>query len=241
MFGRVLLAVGILLLLEARAEVLADPITYAFTGTFPSSSDINGVNQFSGTFTIDGSPTVTATGVTEGGSDVSITVNVGGQVVNFANMVGNIYSQATFNASSIAAGASNNPYGPTGPAVIAFGVDGSTETPTSSVTFGLSSYPVASPQQLANISSLSLPLESSSIYVTETSGQQYQRAFGAITSIELVSTPEPGTLVIFGAIAVSAIARRLDVHHKWNSVRSRQRERQHGADTRRCDGLGHDV
>jgi hypothetical protein len=62
----------------------ASPITYDFTGTFRGGT-VNGSNQITGSFTINADPILgsTASSLTESGSDVSITVNAGGQTFNW--------------------------------------------------------------------------------------------------------------------------------------------------------------
>jgi hypothetical protein len=216
--GRVLLAVIALAPIGARTNVVANPITYHFSGTFSDPrSGINGVNQFSGTFTIDGNPAVYGQNVYESGSDVSMNVGVGGQTFNLANDPLKQDASAYFSAGYIPLGASNNTFGQS---VIDFNVSGAIQTATTQMTVSMGFYCPGGPAQLGNLSSLSFPLETSSVYVTETSGQQGQWADGVISSIELVSTTEPGSFVIFSAIAVAAMARRTPRRRGTTATRS---------------------
>ena len=63
----------------------ASPITFAFSGTL--LEPVNGSSTFSGFFTVNSNPNPQTgfSSVTEQGSDVSATLNIGGQVIDYAN------------------------------------------------------------------------------------------------------------------------------------------------------------
>jgi hypothetical protein len=203
MLARLSFAIVVLIAHGAQQTVGASPITYDFTGTFGGQA-VNGVSQFNGSFTINGDPTVSSSGsVNESGSDVSVTVNMGGQLFNFVNQQ-NPDVVATFIAGELPTWIAN----PTGlPQDQAF-VYGATQSGNPIITFGMSFYSPAAADQLANLRNFSFPTGTSSVYVTDTSGTSYQWAEGSITSIDLVSTPEPSTLAVFAVLGIAAMVHR---------------------------------
>jgi len=203
MLARLSLAIVVSIALSTQRTAGASPITYDFAGTFGGQS-LNGISQFNGSFTINGDPTVGSSGsVAEGGSDVSLTVNMGGQVYNFVNQQ-NPVIVASFTAGESPAWIAN----PTGPPQDEAIVSGAIQSGNSLVAFGMSFYSPAAVDQLANLRNFSFPLGTSSVYVTDTSGGSYQEAEGTITSIELVSTPEPSTLAVFAVLGIAAMVHR---------------------------------
>ena len=96
MLNRLAFAAAMTVLISAPQLVVADPITYDFIGTLSQPAD--GVTTFSGSLTFNAIPTgadVSPGGayVTEAGSEVSLSLNLGGQVFDFQNNA--LYSPAT--------------------------------------------------------------------------------------------------------------------------------------------------
>jgi hypothetical protein len=210
MLTRLLLA-AVSIVLIAPMTAGATPITFDFAGTLNAA--INGTTQFTGSATINGDPTVSNWGtvsgeltnalVSESGGDVSITLNVGGQTVNFANNPQNPYTQATFQAWSVLQGIAN----PTGEPMVESLWYGAIQSGNPQATFAMSFYDFSANgvSTLSNLRNLNLPLSTGSVFFTATPGGQ---AEGTITSIALVSTPEPSTLAIFAVLGIAAIAHR---------------------------------
>jgi hypothetical protein len=85
--------------LAVPSGVLADAITYNFSGTLEGT--VHGTNQFTGSFTVNSNPVAIANfpppdyqasglfGAKESGSDVSVTFQVAGHVINFSNSAQN--------------------------------------------------------------------------------------------------------------------------------------------------------
>jgi hypothetical protein len=98
MLNRLTLVLALWALL-APGTAGADPITYDFTGTL--TEPFNGSKTFSGTLTINGTPPMSpyVPGVEEDGSDVSVSLSAGGQVLNFSNSPQNPLISAMFSAS----------------------------------------------------------------------------------------------------------------------------------------------
>ncbi|WP_435011547.1 PEP-CTERM sorting domain-containing protein [Tundrisphaera lichenicola] len=201
------LAVAIPLLVAGLAS--ASPITYAFTGTLQAPiQGLNGADQFSGTFTIDGDPTPNAqTGsVYEGGNDVAVTLKIGGQSFTFTN------SPTGLSSAEFTAGTSptwlNMPVGPRQDEIT---VNGNTSSADAKISFGMSFYNPASMDHLSDLRTLMINLGTGSSYITfgHNSADSYAGG-GNITSIGLVptSTPEPSTLAVFVVLGVVAMSRR---------------------------------
>ena len=204
---RLSLAVVATISLIVASPALASPITYAFTGTL--AAPLNGSNQFSGSFTINGDPSVSGNpgSVIENGNDVSLALNIGGQKFNIVNQA-NAPAAVSFTAGLSPSWIMN----PTGPqqdeALISAGMQST--NPLAKFNFGLSFYSPASSDQLDNLRDFSFPIASSSVFAIGTLGGSSFQTGGSITSIELVPTPtpEPSTLAIFAVLSVVAMTRR---------------------------------
>ena len=205
MLNRLAFAAAMTVLISAPQLVVADPITYDFIGTLSQPAD--GVTTFSGSLTFNAIPTgadVSPGGayVTEAGSEVSLSLNLGGQVFDFQNNA--LYSPATLFLEKLP-----GPYDESAQPSVLFSVF------TSSSQFGFWMKFVSPATNIpTNLATLSLPPSTSSVdIVTNNPGQGYVQSQGVISSIELVpSVPEPGTLAIFAALGVSAM---------WRTRRSR--------------------
>lgn len=202
MTGRLALALMATLLLGAQQPVWASPLTYDFTGTFNQPFD--GTTTFSGSFTINANPTVNAqtSSVFEKGGDVSLTLNLGGQVVTYVNTPQNP-SYVFFNTAAISpadgtasGGAPEDSFG------VSAGANGG------KLVFGIEFYALGGIAQLSNLRDLTLPLNTSSVYATEPASSPYQWANGVITSIEPASVPEPSAVVVSAVLAIAAVVCR---------------------------------
>ena len=208
MLNRLAFAAAMTVLISAPQLVVADPITYDFIGTLSQPAD--GVTTFSGSLTFNAIPTgadVSPGGayVTEAGSEVSLSLNLGGQVFDFQNNA--LYSPATLFLEKLP-----GPYDESAQPSVLFSVF------TSSSQFGFWMKFVSPATNIpTNLATLSLPPSTSSVdIVTNNPGQGYVQSQGVISSIELVpSVPEPGTLAIFAALGVSAMWRT----RRWRGVR----------------------
>jgi PEP-CTERM motif len=208
MLNRLALVVAVWVLVDTHRMVAANPITYDFTGTFQQPFD--GSTAFSGSLTFNATPTLQdATlqggGVAETGSDVSLTLNAGGQVFNFNNSPQNPTSSGvsvfpssplgTLPSVELSFGGRNSGAAGSGPA-ISFAV--------TMYDYGVAALPYS------NLASLSFPAYTSSVQLQElTAGGAISGGVGgALTSFEAVSTPEPSTLVVFAGLGLAALLRR---------------------------------
>jgi hypothetical protein len=178
--------------------VSAGPITYDFTGTL--SQPVAGTQTFSGSFTINGNPTVApgSPGVTENGSDVALTLNLGGQVIQYVNTARDP-SYVTADAVIVPTWLEVPPGSPT----IGFSVSGGNNGGTYPFSMRFSSPGGA--DQLTNWGSLSFPLYTSLVYLSDSPGGPLG-VEGVITSIEAVSAPEPSNLISFVVLGTLAWA-----------------------------------
>jgi hypothetical protein len=169
------LVLSVLLIAPRPAGAL--PITFDFAGTL--STPINGATTFTGSTTINGDPTITNPNGFEGlsvnamaaesGSDVSITVNVGGQVYTFANSPQNPSTQATFNAFNILQGIGN----PNGTPTVESMWKGSVQSGGNvQQSFGMNFYDTNSNgvASLRNLRNMTFPPDTSSVNLQVTSG-----------------------------------------------------------------------
>jgi len=171
------------------------PVPSPTTSLGPSAGQsLNGISQFNGSFTINGDPTVGSSGsVAEGGSDVSLTVNMGGQVYNFVNQQ-NPVIVASFTAGESPAWIAN----PTGPPQDEAIVSGPYRAEIPSLLFGMSFYSPRGGRSTRQPEELQLPPgphRPSTLRILRE--DRTRRPRGPSTSIELVSTPEPSTLAVF--------------------------------------------
>ena len=172
----------------------------------------------SGSFTINGDPTVppgasptgspwNTTLLSEGGSDVSLTVNLGPssgwQVLNYSNSPSNPWA-AQANVSV------GYPGGSTSDTLLA--VTGlASDNNGSSYKFSVDLLVPAAKASLANLRTFGTPLMNVAL-PGGTSDWGYsvdpylvESRSGTLTSVRIVSTPEPSSIVIFTAIAVAAM------------------------------------
>jgi hypothetical protein len=203
MLARLSVAFVVSIALISPQTVGASPITFDFTGALgPNVQPVDGSRQFSGSFTINGDPTVNpgSYAVSEGGSDVSITLNVGGQVINFVNSPQSPNTSANFYVTQVTLQEK------TGPVLEdEFLVSGVTPSGSSTLYFNFSFFSPATDNQLGNLRNFSLPLDSSSVNLEVSSGT-FQGPLGTITSIQLVSAPEPSMLAVFAVLGIAAMA-----------------------------------
>ena len=187
MLLRLSIAASLSLALAIPQQVCASPITFDFTGT-------GGV---SGPFTINGNP-ASASGsylswpanagwysvLTEGGSDVSLTVNIGGKAIHFANSPSDTSSSAwaTLGASIPAPG--------WGTSLAELMVGGN----SAQASFGLSFYAPLANISLHDLSTFGLSpnlVIGPSEWTVSYPGGGGVASSGTLTSLTLVSTPSP--------------------------------------------------
>ncbi len=191
----------------------ASPITYAFTGTL--NDPLDGASQFNGSFTINGDPTLVGfrPTVTEGGSDVSLTLKIGDQEFHFINQAGLVDKYATF-----VAGPEPGVYGSPRKLDEAF-IAGSISSMNGShgASFGMTFYSdaasdlVGNLRNLRNLRDFNYFLGSSSVRLSlDLKDGTSDYSTGRITSIALMpaATPEPSTLAIFAVLGITELARR---------------------------------
>lgn len=203
MLRHVTIAVVILASAGAPSVAWADPITYDFTGTLGQPYD--GTTSFSGSFTINNA-TVSGGYVVGDEAGSSMTLHFGNDVVTYTNN-----PQDPNSEFGISVMPSSAPSSPEGPPWYEIEVIGQTQTPGIG-NFGITSYvyntPLASVTSLQN---LPFPSDSTSAYMSLPNGGG---TFGSISSIELVPSPEPSTIVVFGLLAVGLVANRIR-HRRW--------------------------
>ncbi|MGC8640920.1 MAG: hypothetical protein ACP5XB_13715 [Isosphaeraceae bacterium] len=197
------------LLAAAGGAVCASPITFDFTGT-------GGV---SGSFTINGDPTVppgasltgspsNTTLLTEGGTDVSLTVNpgqgLGWQVFTYSNSPSNPWGAQAFLSSGYP--------GPGNTTLALLTILGQASDPDGHYQqFRLGLLVPTDEASLANLRTFGLPLINpsqpwaSSTWAYSTDSSLHASGSGTLTSVQLVSTPEPGSIVVFSTLAVAAL------------------------------------
>ena len=199
MLSRLLVMFAAFALLAAR-PALANPITYDFTGTLWNGFAADGSKDFSGAFTIDGNVTPNPPGswqgyeVDEKGSEVSLTLNIGGQTYKYENNANSLVE--------LTVGTSPSWYGdgPRQEEIILKAVDLPYSTP-----FWMTFYTPASMQNLSDLRTLNfIPgTGSAQIYTPVYSGDAY------FTSVTLVPTPtpEPGAVTVFALAGVAAFVK----------------------------------
>jgi hypothetical protein len=202
MLQRLALVVAVSILVGTPRMVVADPITYDFSGTFNQPFD--GSTAFSGSLSFNATPAGDGQSV----SDVSLTLNAGGQVFNFVNSPQD---------PSTSASVSLQLQPPVDPALgpgflgsepdIELMVGGAHTGATGSepnITFGFTMYDYGLAAVPSNWANLSFSVSTASVVFPVDQGM----SGGTLTSFEMVSTPEPSTLVIFGALGMAALVRR---------------------------------
>jgi hypothetical protein len=191
MLNRLALVVAVSVLASSPRMVAANPITYDFTGTL--SEPFTGSETLGGSLTFDATPTE--------GSDAgaSLIVNWGGQVLTFSNSPQNPDSSLLVQAFP--------EYGTTTPTVafsflgINYGGNGI------STTFSVTMYDYGLEAVPSSLASLNLPVSTSTVDLHEITGGSESGGMGVLTSYEMVSTPEPSTLVLFAGVALAALVR----------------------------------
>lgn len=175
MFTRLSLAVAVSIVFLSQRPAGADPITYDFTGVFQGAG-VSGSKQMSGSFTIDSTPTPSSYDTaTENGSNVSITVNAGGQVYNFVNTSQNP-NIATFTAFNWPTG---SPPNPTNNSLIEYMWQGSSPSVNPAVNFSMTFYDAGgSPQLLSNVTNFNYVLASGSFDFSGSASDRPRVAMG---------------------------------------------------------------
>jgi hypothetical protein len=198
--NRLRFAAAISVLISAPQRVVADPITYDFSGTL--NQPAGGVNTFTGSITFNAIPTgadVSPGGayVNETGSEVSLSVRLGGQVFSFQGNAPN-------SPVGVFLEKLPGPYNESAPPSVLF------SEWASSSRFGFWMKFVSGTANIPNdLATLSLPPSTSSVdIVTYNSGEGYVQSQGVITSIEPTQVPEPDMLAIFAGLGVAALLRR---------------------------------
>jgi PEP-CTERM motif len=202
MLNRVALAVAVLVLISTPRIAVASPITYDFTGTL--NQPVDGATTFNGSLTFNATPTgsevpIAGYSVSETGSDVSLTVNVGGQVMNFSNSPQNPHISLMVSADV----EPNQPLTTTEFSVYGGNDGGATGSGTTG-TFFLSFYDVGLGAVPSNLANLPLPVQGEDTELTVGSSS----SVGTLTSIEVASAPEPSTLAVFAGLGLAALVRR---------------------------------
>jgi hypothetical protein len=197
---RLAFAAAMAVLISAPQGVVADPITYDFSGTLNQPAD--GVNTFTGSLTFNAIPTGTDVSpggayVNETGSEVSLSVRLGGQVFNFQGNAPN--SPVGMFLEKLP-----GPYNESAQPSVLF------SEWASSSQFGFWMKFVSGTANIpTDLATLSLPPSTSSVdIVTNNPGEGYVESQGVITSIEPTHVPEPGMLAIFAGLGVAALLRR---------------------------------
>jgi hypothetical protein len=174
-------------------SLCASPITFAFNGTL--LEPVNGSSTFSGLFTVNSNPNPQPgfTSVTEQGTDVAATLNIGGQLINYTNTPQNTeFVDAMVNAQPGLLVLN-------GPNVSSteFGLFGGSSSGPNQ--FAITLYTPAVNDWLTNLATLTLPaIHSDSFFFADASGDSDD--YGTITSLTLVPAPEPATILVYLAI-----------------------------------------
>jgi hypothetical protein len=206
MLARLCLAVVASIALVAPQAIEASPITYDFAGTLNHPWD--GSSQFSGSFAIDSIPNVpvatpggSGSAVGEDGAVVSLTVHIGGQTLTYLNTAQNP-TNVFFSA-----GDRGTIEVPPPPLSVGFELAAQSDD-GHQAGFRLDFSRPGGNFDVSELANLASPSYSSSVTVTIAPRGQAQEIQGSLTSIELVSTPEPGTLAVFGLMALAGLAHR---------------------------------
>jgi len=160
MLNRLSFIIAVSIVLSSQQIVGASPVTYDFTGTL--NQPVDGSTTFTGSFTINANPTVNLVAnpyVAEDGSDVSLSVNLGGHTINYVNTP-QLSDSATFqltwySPSSVQSFFVETP-GVTALPTLEFSVQG-----RGNITFGMGFDKPGGVEQLSNLRDISFPLNSS--------------------------------------------------------------------------------
>jgi hypothetical protein len=213
MLNRLSFIIAVSIVLSSQQIVGASPLTYDFTGTL--NQPVDGSTTFTGSFTINANPTVWSSatvnppdfpvmsGVFESGSDVSLTVNLGGQMINYVNTP-QFPGSARFSLTTWSDLMNMSPGLPglAGP-FVEFTVGG---VANGGNFFSMIFECPGGGEQLSNLRGVSFPLNTSYVTLYDSSSNQW--AAGSITSIEAVSVPEPSALVVSAILGIAGMAYR---------------------------------
>ena len=197
MLARLSLAAAALVLVGmSQAQVAAgSPLTYDFTGNFLPGSGAVMSGPFSGSFTINSDASLDPSGntITESGSDVSITI---GNFV-FANSAQNTEISAGLNLSD-----QPNMANP-----VVADLEGSIRS--IGLNFSMLFYNPGSVSDYLNLRNYDFSPSTLGVFDLnyQSGGTIVSTNYGTITSMELVSTPEPGSAVVFLACGAAAMLR----------------------------------
>jgi hypothetical protein len=204
MLARLSFAVVASIALVALQALEASPITYDFAGTLNQPWD--GSSQFSGSFAIDSIPDVpvatpggSGSAVGEDGAVVSLTVHIGGQTLTYSNTAQNPTNLF------LSAGEWGTIQVPPRPLSVDVELAGQWDA-GHQAGFSLEFSGSGGKFEISELANLASPSYSSSVTVSIAPGGQAQEIQGSLTSIELVSTPEPGMLAVFGLMALAGLA-----------------------------------
>ncbi len=208
MLLRLTLALAVSVVVGIPRIAAADPITYDFTGTL--QQPIDGTTTFSGALTINGTPTEQGPPgdlvrmVTEGGSDVSLSLNLGGQVFNIVNSTQNPFTYVAFSAEG-----QDPSYSPPDVLMSLWGAFNPSKAaqPVLDVYSTFYAFGTTLPDNLATLN----PSPNGSYFSLQTDSPGSLNStgtFGQYTSFDLVSTPEPSTLAIFAGLGTAALLHR---------------------------------
>jgi hypothetical protein len=148
--------------------------------------------------------------IAEFGNDVSLTVNIGGQVLNFANTAANPFL-ATFQASMQTFPTQQGQ--PTTPPLDNISINGVSTSFSPGNSFSNNSFNMSfsvrpttlfenlAPGQIVNFGNFNFATTFQGLGAADSAGGSYS---GTLTSIELVSAPEPGTFAVFGMMGIAA-------------------------------------
>lgn len=197
MLPRLALVVAVSVVLGTPRMVMADPIKWDFTASL--NKPVDGSKAMSGSITFGG------TSILElGVNDVSVTLNLGGQVFNFQDNPQDS-SSGTVSFDVIQSQPFQSwPGGPSEPIAEFYlsAINNQVKFFMTDYVSGISLNPPFSPT--ANFSAADLLHGDAgfNFSLNATEG-----AVGSITSMELVPTPEPSALFIFAGLGVAAMIR----------------------------------
>jgi hypothetical protein len=214
MAHRLLPVLAGLMLFSNSSHLMANPITYDFSGTF--DQPVNGTTQFSGSFTFNTDATITYSAqhwpniypymIAESGKDVALVVTIGNQTINYQNT--NQYPDLA--KLSVYRNPTNYPVEPSGDTIDVGGAP-PYSPPGYSPGFGFSLglphdeiFSQAGPNGAVSLPNLSA-FELRAASYTDSSNVLHE---GQITSIQEVSIPEPSMLAVFATLGALAIVHR---------------------------------
>jgi hypothetical protein len=153
--------------------------------------------------------------IAEYGNDVSMTVNIGGQVLNFANTAANPFL-ATFQASTETFPVQRD--GTQTPPLDTISINGVSTSFSPGNSFSNNSFGMSfslrpttlfenlAPGQVVNFGKFNFATTFQGLSAGDSAGGAYS---GTLTSIELVPAPEPGAFAVFAMLGIAAGLSRL--------------------------------